>query len=1227
MQQLEPTYLRYVYDGLSKGSISSNNPTSLPIGFIGLFEDEFPSSMPLVERMSILNRLATWALFKGPISIEMVAEVLNEHPDKTKALVDTYSKWFNSPEPGKYVLYHDRLRTYLLQKLSDHGVQDLNETLISYLENALNSEGLKEAESYALEHLSTHLVVESQLGNNFKRFSDFVNNEKIWSRQIKASKEYKWSQIGLQFSVKESARRFNELNTVKSVVNSINIYKDEQSNIQNIIIFFYDKEYNIVLERIKRLQPKNKYKLSIFLLHELLFDFKIKEDDNKEICRLIINSLTEINVVNCMWHNEFPVTFMYNIHLALKKIQVDDSLFWNTTDRVGKGVLSFDSCIEELLDSDKRKEKAKFFLKKFKEIEENNKVLKKEISSHSEFDIEISEDTGDGYKYLSKYKVYYLTSYLATYNDFGDESIDLFDIIKLYRWQNKNEDLFRILNFHLKRSYNLSKSFLKKVLKNNIYYNVLPGDDIISIINKSYLGNNSDLRIKFHKMLEDYSEKRKLKFNINCEFYQDIENRKSLLNIYQNQDNIFKRLNKLDEFCENIKFNENEKKYIEHKCKIDLKTSNIHSAHLATAYVKFSKILLKIGNINDAYNYVINAFNDKQVLYKQYLNSEDLKEKIGDVYTIINNTILIFSNQNLNQKKRDSLFDKIKSLINIYIETNFDRSNLLSFFKVNKLKDGQFERIEENYTNEWGTVYQYSWGFNLLLNSFLIGFHKNKDPLQSEILFNSFKKIIKSLELSFLLEINQKSNYYLESLLKTNLGGSLPDVYKNVAKEAVELSTVINPNKIIREENLITNILIYYQNYIVLLLENKLFDKALFYFNEYSKNYHFEKIKDKFLKLIFQQIYYNFIIALLKKNQLRNKNMLDQELKFYNSILEKIPESKLNEIIFDIVLFIQLIERYGVTGLVKKIFNAINKLSKRSLTYEQLNETFESLIDIKIALYKINVDLELIIEESILILKERLYYLLKENGIETEEFWSKLLNNFIAIVKKANKTASNNISKYFDDDMIKVLSEISKKHITESTDSKRLYNLRLVVDLMNLLDRNKEAKYFNAFVDEQITTTYFKTVKILTSGFVLYNPIQKKYENSFLIDINQEEDIYILIDNYEYLNKKQKTYLNQISPIPIIKNGDTIAFDDSELGDSDKFFDLGYLFLYTEEFEKGMALLNKISGSLKKRKSLAHYYAVKLLLKKRKYTLANLMHKRILYSYFYVLSLFEFYKY
>lgn len=33
---LEPTYLRYVYDALNKGSLNSENSAALPRGFIGL---------------------------------------------------------------------------------------------------------------------------------------------------------------------------------------------------------------------------------------------------------------------------------------------------------------------------------------------------------------------------------------------------------------------------------------------------------------------------------------------------------------------------------------------------------------------------------------------------------------------------------------------------------------------------------------------------------------------------------------------------------------------------------------------------------------------------------------------------------------------------------------------------------------------------------------------------------------------------------------------------------------------------------------------------------------------------------------------------------------------------------------------------------------------------------------------------------------------------------------
>jgi len=322
MHQLEPTYLRYVYDGLSKGSISSNNPTSLPIGFIGLFEDEFPSSMPLVERMSILNRLATWALLKGPVSIEMVAEILNEHPDKTKALVDRYSKWFNSPEPGKYVLYHDRLKTYLLQKLSNHEVQDLNETLISYLENVLNSEGLKEAELYALKHLSTHMAVESQMGNNYERLHEFVNQEDLWKRQITTSNEYKWSQRAVQYGIKEGARRHNEINTLSSTVNSVKLMQEEKNSINQILNLLTEGNYKTALRRALFFSGEKLITINFLMINELLINEKQTDNYKLKVYKNIIEIIKTCDVKQ----KDFPVILIYNFYLEFKRLSLDYSV-------------------------------------------------------------------------------------------------------------------------------------------------------------------------------------------------------------------------------------------------------------------------------------------------------------------------------------------------------------------------------------------------------------------------------------------------------------------------------------------------------------------------------------------------------------------------------------------------------------------------------------------------------------------------------------------------------------------------------------------------------------------------------------------------------------------------------------------------------------------------------------------------------------------------------------
>ena len=44
MSHLEPTYLRYIYNGLQKGSVSADNAANLPVGFVGLYEEVFATA-------------------------------------------------------------------------------------------------------------------------------------------------------------------------------------------------------------------------------------------------------------------------------------------------------------------------------------------------------------------------------------------------------------------------------------------------------------------------------------------------------------------------------------------------------------------------------------------------------------------------------------------------------------------------------------------------------------------------------------------------------------------------------------------------------------------------------------------------------------------------------------------------------------------------------------------------------------------------------------------------------------------------------------------------------------------------------------------------------------------------------------------------------------------------------------------------------------------------------
>jgi hypothetical protein len=155
MSHLEPTYLRYIHDSLIKGSIHPENSADLPDGLIGLYEEAFDERTSVTERQKLLQRFAIWALLKKAVSASFVAEVLNETEENILNFIASYSAWFNSPEIGKYQLYHQRLYVFILSKSSNELINILNGGLIKRLENADSG---SEIDFYGLEFYCDHLL-------------------------------------------------------------------------------------------------------------------------------------------------------------------------------------------------------------------------------------------------------------------------------------------------------------------------------------------------------------------------------------------------------------------------------------------------------------------------------------------------------------------------------------------------------------------------------------------------------------------------------------------------------------------------------------------------------------------------------------------------------------------------------------------------------------------------------------------------------------------------------------------------------------------------------------------------------------------------------------------------------------------------------------------------------------------------------------------------------------
>ena len=210
---IEPVYLRYVHDSLSKGVLNAENAAALPQGFIGLYEQEFTQKTPVSERKKVLNQLALWALFKGPVSAKLAAAVLEIDEEQIKTLIDRYSSWFNSPESGKYQLYHERIKVFLLSKTNDSLIEFNTESIISLCRQVLKNslDYLTEFVEFSLKYYSSHLYdLTFFKPKYYKELKSYSLDTKFIEMNFTYLKSLNYFISSIEYALKKSIQKNND---------------------------------------------------------------------------------------------------------------------------------------------------------------------------------------------------------------------------------------------------------------------------------------------------------------------------------------------------------------------------------------------------------------------------------------------------------------------------------------------------------------------------------------------------------------------------------------------------------------------------------------------------------------------------------------------------------------------------------------------------------------------------------------------------------------------------------------------------------------------------------------------------------------------------------------------------------------------------------------------------------------------------------------------------------
>jgi hypothetical protein len=323
MKMIDPTYLRTIVDGLSSGALQKDNPAALPQGLVGVYEEAMPPECNVNDRQQFLAFFGMWAMLKKEASAELVADLLDSFNEaQVLDYISRYSKWFNAPSSGRYVLYHDRLRTFVLQKLSEGDVLRINQRIINLSYKALENKQGDEWEHYALEHLSAHILLNAMLsketGTELKKLAYDVQ---LWNRQIKLSKGFEWSKKMLN-DMMLWALKYDGDEVIECALSKVDLHYLEQNDAANIVALVAQNDMEAALKRIETFGGNDieglqrKFTLYMLCLMELtLLEGRKSPHRAKGIKQLLVHLDEQLPIDHSVldWNDFFPSYLMFQM--------------------------------------------------------------------------------------------------------------------------------------------------------------------------------------------------------------------------------------------------------------------------------------------------------------------------------------------------------------------------------------------------------------------------------------------------------------------------------------------------------------------------------------------------------------------------------------------------------------------------------------------------------------------------------------------------------------------------------------------------------------------------------------------------------------------------------------------------------------------------------------------------------------------------------------------------